>query len=325
MHWVTGLNPGTPFCRCSLWAASILGELFTFCSRGKGNPQQQDSLMPSIDVISWAKIVWCGVTKIWRDGTGWEERRKNLSMNREERKWCYCLRKCPCPVFYNSMSVTQLAKVLLMGTRANKTWLLEHTEKVNRNDKLPGSPKQLRWRFKQIVKINMSDFVVDLFCVVLVLVSPPTPPGFGHLYQKNPVAKLRPWTNQYPKREGRVVWTRRAAKPRWASWEQRSQSLPWPCREARAAFLRGQQALSVCILLSPALQKVHLLSVNPPGSTSLVLYITKSRCKEKRSSTGCLLVHLLSSAFMCLLQGTGSFRFLSNSLKIIIKKVSLRA
>lgn len=173
MHWVTGLNPGTPFCLCSLWAASILGELFTFCSRGKGNPQQQDSLMPSIDFISWAKIVWCGVTKIWRDGTGWEERRKNLSMNREERKWCYCLRKCPCPVFYNSMSVTQLAKVLLMGTCANKTWLLEHTEKVNRNDKLPGSPKQLRWRFKQIVKINMSDFVVDLFCVVLVLFPPP--------------------------------------------------------------------------------------------------------------------------------------------------------
>lgn len=40
-----------------------------------------------------------------------------------------------------------------MGTRANKTWWLEHTEKVNGDSKVLGSPQQLWWRLKQILRL----------------------------------------------------------------------------------------------------------------------------------------------------------------------------
>lgn len=153
MHWVTGLNPGTPLCHRSWWAAPLPGELFTLCNRGKGNPQQQDSLMPSKEFISWAKIVWYGVTEIWRDGM--RPRRKGKEPGHEQRReMMWLTQKMSLSFILPQPVCNTAAKVLLAGTRGNKTWLLEHAEIANSN-KLPESPKQM-------VKICMSDFIAPV-------------------------------------------------------------------------------------------------------------------------------------------------------------------
>lgn len=145
--------------------------------------------------------------------------------------------------------------MLPAGTGANKTRLLEHRAKVNRHNKLSGSPKQLQWRVKQIVKINMSSFVADLFWVCVFWFTPPPP----HLLwdrvtalKKNLMAKLRMRRNQYTKRKGRKGCTNKEGSSGWAGsrvegWESTLASH----RKVWAAFLRGQHTASVSILLSP--------------------------------------------------------------------------
>lgn len=176
MHWVTGLNPGTPLCHRSWWAAPLPGELFTLCNRGKGNPQQQDSLMPSKEFISWAKIVWYGVTKIWRDGM--RPRRKGKEPGHEQRReMMWLTQKMSLSFILPQPVCNTAAKVLLAGTRGNKTWLLEHAEIANRVTNCQSH--QSKWLrsvcqillllCKQMVKIHMSDFIADLVFVCVWL------------------------------------------------------------------------------------------------------------------------------------------------------------
>jgi len=172
--------------------------------------------------------------------------------------------------------------VLLTGTRTNKTCLLEHTEKVNRSGKLPGSPNQLQWRFKRIVKISTLDLVVDLFCVCFRLFSPAS--RIWSSLSKNATAKSRLRTNQYTKRGRRVASTRRAAKARWVSWKQSRGLRVHPSLAQGSTCCILERTTSPACLQAPlpTLQKVHLLSADPPGTASSVLCITKSRYKEKK-------------------------------------------
>lgn len=106
-HWIKPWDPTLP--PQLMNSSSSRGVIHTLQQgKGQSTAARLSYAFKRIYFLSKNCVIW-GSLKFEGMGWGQEKRGKNLDTNREER-WCDWFRKCPCPVFYHSLSVTQLQK-----------------------------------------------------------------------------------------------------------------------------------------------------------------------------------------------------------------------